>query len=50
MLLWRAGVSQAVDATVVAVANAGDRILTSDPSDIGALVVASGRPVLVLPC
>jgi hypothetical protein len=50
VLLGRAGLRDAVDATVVAVSAAGDRILTSDPGDIGALVTASGRPILVVPC
>jgi transposase len=50
ILRGRAGTSDAVDATVVAVAAAGDRILTSDPSDIGRLVSGSGRSVLVVPC
>ena len=49
-LSGRSGAGDAVDATVVAIANAGDRILTSDPSDIRALVSVSGRSVLVVPC
>lgn len=40
----------AVDATVVAVAHAGDRIVTSDPDDIEALVNAAGRAVVVVRC
>ncbi|MHB8325362.1 MAG: twitching motility protein PilT [Candidatus Dormibacteria bacterium] len=48
VLLGRAGRGDAVDATVVAVANTGDRIITSDPADIRALVEASGRAVLVI--
>ena len=50
VLLGSAGRGDAVDATVVAIANAGDRIATSDPEDIRALVVASGHAILVLPC
>lgn len=50
VLLGRAGSSDAVDATVVAIAAAGDRIVTSDPADLRALVSAAGRPVLVVPC
>jgi hypothetical protein len=50
VLLGRCDVSDAVDATVVAVAASGDRILTSDPTDVGALVSASRRAVLVVPC
>lgn len=50
VLSGRAGRGDAVDATVVAVANKGDRIITSDPDDIRALVDASGRAVLVVTC
>lgn len=50
VLLGGTEVSDAVDATVVAMASAGDRILTSDPGDIRALVAASGLPILVVPC
>lgn len=50
VLCGRAGTGDAVDATVVAVADAGDRILTSDPGDIRALVAAARRPILVVPC
>ena len=50
VLLGRAGTHDAVDASVVAIAGAGDRILTSDPDDIGPLVAASGRSILVIPC
>jgi hypothetical protein len=50
VLLGRAAAGDAVDATVVAMAAQGDRILTSDPADIAALVEASGRAVLVVPC
>ncbi len=49
VLLGRAGVGDAVRATVVAVSATGDRILTSDPGDIGSLVAASGRSVVVVP-
>lgn len=49
VLLGRAGGGDAIDATVVAAAAAGDRILTSDPHDLGRLVAASGRAVLIVP-
>ena len=39
-----------IDATVVEVARSGDRILTSDPDDIGRLVSSSGKRVAVVPC
>jgi hypothetical protein len=52
---WNAGVLQAaagtadpIDATVVLLAAPGDRILTSDPSDLTRLAEAAGnRPVIV---
>jgi hypothetical protein len=50
VLLRRARTDDAVDATVVAVASAGDRILTSDPVDLRALVAAAGQPIVVVPC
>lgn len=50
VLAGRAGRGDAVDATVVALANPGDRIATSDPGDIGALVKASARAILIVPC
>jgi hypothetical protein len=48
-LLAAAGTDDPVDATVIAVAAGGDRIVTSDPVDIRRLVEASGRAVLVIP-
>lgn len=50
VLLGIAGTKDAVDASVVAVSATGDRILTSDASDIGLLVAASGRSIHVVPC
>jgi predicted nucleic acid-binding protein len=50
VLLGQAGTSDAVDASLVLVADDGDHILTSDPTDIGRLVEASGRRVLVVGC
>jgi len=50
VLLGIAGTKDAVDASVVAVSSTGDRILTSDASDIGPLVAASGRSIHVVPC
>lgn len=49
-LLGRTKTNDAVDATVVATAAAGDRILSSDPIDIRTLVAASGLPILIVPC
>lgn len=50
VLLGRAGTSDAVDATVVAVSATGDRILTGDVEDLRPLVAASGRSIHVVPC
>ena len=45
VLLARSGMRDAVDAAVVALAADGDRIVTSDPDDIAALVTSAGRRV-----
>jgi hypothetical protein len=50
LLLGKSGSGDAPDATVVVVAETGDRVLTSDPSDIERLVQASGRSILVVAC
>lgn len=50
VLLGIAGTKDAVDASVVVVSATGDRIVTSDAMDIGALVAASGRSIHVVPC
>jgi hypothetical protein len=50
VLLGRAGTRQAADATIVAIAAAGDQILTSDPGDIGRLVHAAERHIGVIDC
>ncbi len=50
VLLGRAHRDDVVDATVVTVSAIGDRILTSDPGDLGPLVAAAGRSVLVVRC
>ncbi|MGI8413646.1 MAG: hypothetical protein ACR2QA_14410 [Solirubrobacteraceae bacterium] len=50
VLLGIAGTKDAVDASVVAVSATGDRILTSDASDIAPLVAASGRSIHVVAC
>lgn len=49
-LVGRAATSDPVDATLVCSAATGDRILTSDNSDISRLVVASGRSIGVIAC
>lgn len=47
-LLARSGTSDVVDAALVALADDGDVIITSDPADIGLLVAAAGVDVTVL--
>ena len=49
VLLGRTGLSDAVDAALVAMAAHGDRIVTSDPDDLATLVAATGRRVDVIP-
>jgi hypothetical protein len=48
--LGRTESNDAVDAGVVAAAQTGDRIITSDSGDIHPLVSASGRSIFVIPC
>ena len=50
VLLARAGTTDPIDATVVLVAEPGDRILTSDPYDIRRLVTAAGARAAVVTC
>ena len=50
VLLGRAGTSNPIDATVVLVAENGDRILTSDPSDVRRLVTAAGTRAVTIAC
>ncbi len=49
-LLGRAGMQDAVHASVVAVSRTGDRILTGDAGDIAPLVAASQRSIFVIDC
>ena len=48
-LLARSRTSDAIDAAVVAMADDGDQILTSDPIDIGILADLSGRQLTIVP-
>ena len=48
--LARAGTTDPLDATVVLVAEPGDRILTSAPHDIRHLVTAAGTRAAVVTC
>lgn len=45
-----AGTSDAIDATVVLLASAGDRILTSGPGDIARLAAAAETRAVVITC
>ena len=49
VLLARSGLSDAIDAALVALADHGDQIITSDPNDLAVLVAASNRRVDVTP-
>ena len=49
VLLARCGLSDAIDASLVAMADHGDRIFTSDPDDLAAIVAASNKRVDVVP-
>jgi predicted nucleic acid-binding protein len=49
VLLARSGLSDAVDAALAAMATHGDRIITSDPDDLAALVAAGDRRVDIVP-
>ncbi len=50
VLVGRAGTDDPIDATVVLVAGAGDRILTSDAGDLERLVAAAGVRAAVVAC
>lgn len=49
VLLARSGLDDAIDAALVALADHGDQIVTSDPGDLAVLVAAAGRRVDVVP-
>lgn len=49
-LLGRAGTNDPIDASIVAVATSGDRIVTSDPADITRLAATTAHTVIVVPC
>jgi hypothetical protein len=50
VLLGMTGTSEPVDATVVLLANSGDRILTSDPHDLAALAEAAANRAVIVAC
>jgi hypothetical protein len=49
-LLGRSGLSHVVDATVALLAQHGDRVVTSDPADLGALLAADLTAAEVIAC
>lgn len=49
VLLARTGLSDAIDAALVALADHGDRIITSDPDDLAVLAAATGRRIDIVP-
>ena len=49
-LVGTAGTSDTIDATVVLLAAAGDRLLTSDPSDLQHLATTAGTQVVIVAC
>ncbi len=50
ILIGRARTTDPIDATVVLVASHGDRILTSDPSDLRHLAVTARKRVAIIAC
>src|SRR5207249_2384809 len=50
ILIARAGTSDPIDATVVLVAEHGDRIVTSDPRDLKRLAAAARKRVAIIAC
>jgi hypothetical protein len=49
-LLAATGTADPIDATVVLLASPGDRIVTSDPSDISRLAAAAGNRAITVIC
>jgi hypothetical protein len=49
-MLGRSGTADPIDATVVLIAEHGDRILTSDPDDMTALAEVARRRIAVIRC
>jgi hypothetical protein len=50
VLLGVAGTSDPVDATVVLLASPGDRVLTTDPTDLTRLAEAAANRAVIIPC
>ena len=49
-LVGKAGTSDTIDATVILLANHGDRILTSDPGDLQHLAATAGTKAIIINC
>ncbi len=50
VLIGKAGTSDPIDASLVLIAQPGDRIVTSDPRDISHLVATAGIQAVITPC
>lgn len=50
VLLGLTGTADPIDATVVLLADPGDRILTSDPDDLTALAAAAENRAVIVAC
>jgi hypothetical protein len=50
VLLQRSGTSDPIDATVVLLAEPGDRVVTSDPEDLHSLAEAAACRALIVAC
>jgi hypothetical protein len=50
VLLGMAGTADPIDATVVLLANPGDRILTSDPGDLTPLATVAANRAVIIAC
>lgn len=49
VLLARSGLTDAIDAALVALADHGDRIITSDPGDLAVLAALTNRRIDIVP-
>ena len=49
-LVGKAGTADTIDATVLLLANLGDRVLTSDPEDLKHLAATAEATVIVVAC
>jgi hypothetical protein len=50
VLLAATGTADAIDATVVVLAEPGDRVVTSNPVDLTRLAEAAGNRAVIVPC